>query len=371
MPTLLYEKVVEDITRQMTNRLITPGQRIPTEKELCRQYQVSSITVKRAMKELSRKGLVIRRPKLGTFAADGAQLSSGSRGRTSQKLSTLVFIGSFLNDELISATVHGLSVAGAEYDAHLIVKSSLNDPVKEKELLHQLPDMDIDGAVIVPVQGATNTEQYFSLKLQHRFPFVLIDRYFEGLEVPHVTTDDIDVGYQLTRHLYDQGHRRIAFIGEDISTTSCRQRYEGYTHALHDQHIAFDAGLVSLVLPYLIPEGENRNLEPELQGYRRLLAQPNRPTAVVAMNNYFAYNLIEVADELGLKIPDDLSVIGVGGSQTAHRCKPVLTYLRQDFEKIGMDAYESLKAYVENNTVRHGIVPATLVPGHSVRRNTQ
>jgi|WetSurMetagenome_2_1015567.scaffolds.fasta_scaffold279657_1 GntR family transcriptional regulator, arabinose operon transcriptional repressor len=371
MPTLLYEKVVADLTQKMSERLIIPGQRIPPEKELCREYQVSSITVKRAMKELSKKGLVVRRPKLGTFAAEGAHFSAGGRGRASQKLSTLVFIGSFLNDELISATIHGLSVAGAEYGAHLIVKSSLNDPVKEKELLHQLPDMNIDGAVIVPVHGAANTEQYFSLKLQHRFPFVLIDRYFEGLEVPHVTTDDVDVGYQLTRHLYDQGHRRIAFIGEDLSTTSCRQRYEGYTHALHDHHIAFDPGLVSLVLPYLIPEGENRNLEPELQGYRRLLAQPNHPTAVVAMNNYFAYNLIQVADELGLKIPEDLSVIGVGGSQTAHRCKPVLTYLRQDFEKIGMEAYESLKTYVENNGIRNSVVSATLVPGHSVRRGAK
>jgi len=365
----LYEVVLRDLTEKIRSRHFSTGQKIPPEKDLCSLYNVSNITIKRAMKELTRQGLVIRRPKIGTVVADAQPAASIRRNRN--KLRSLVFIAPFMNDELISQVVHGLSLKSMEHGAHTIVQSSLNDPAKEEKLLAALPEMEVDGAVIVPIDGKVNIEQFFALKLQHQFPFVLADRFFDGLDVPHVITDDIDAGCRLTNYLFDQGHRRIGFVGENFTTSSAQQRYEGYVRSLIDHQQAPDMSLVSVVFPYTTPEGQERNLQPELEGYRRLLTQPDRPTAVVAVNNYFAYNLIQVAGELGLRVPDDLSVIGVGGSRTAHRCNPALTYLQQDFEKIGTEAYEALRVYVENNTVRNSVVPAALVPGHSVRSNSK
>jgi len=179
----------------------------------------------------------------------------------------------------------------------------------------------------------------------------------------------VDVGYRLTSFLYDQGHRRIAFVGEDFSVSPARQRYEGYARALHEHQINIDSSLVSVVIPYTVPEGQNRDLAMELEGYRRLLTQRDRPTAVVAVNNYYAYNLIEVARELSLRVPEDVSVVGVGGFQTAGRCRPTLTFMRQDFEGIGREAFHLLRQLLENDgPPEHKAIPAVLEEGQSVRR---
>ncbi len=363
----LYEVVLQDLAGKIRNNLLSAGERIPNEDELCRQYKVSRITVKRAMKELSSQGLVVRRRKIGTFVAGR---HTGSRVRpVSRRLRTLVFIASFLNDELISDVVHGLSLASMDHGAHLVVQSSLNDPEKERRLIESLPEMAVDGAVIIPIAGKANVEQFFALKLRHEVPFVLADRYFDGLEAPRAITDDVDVGYRLTSFLYDQGHRRIAFVGEDFSVSPARQRYEGYARALHEHQINIDSSLVSVVIPYTVPEGQNRDLAMELEGYRRLLTQRDRPTAVVAVNNYYAYNLIEVARELSLRVPEDVSVVGVGGFQTAGRCRPTLTFMRQDFEGIGREAFHLLRQLLENDgPPEHKAIPAVLEEGQSVRR---
>lgn len=365
MKTLLYEKLVTDLTDKIKTNRLAAGQRIPSEKELCGLYRVSSITVKRAMRELSQKGLVIRRPKLGTFVASEGGEATAERV-VPKKIRSLVFVASFLNDELISNVVHGLSLEGAEHGAHLIVKSSLNDEAKEEEIIRSLPDMDIDGAVILPIGSQRNAETYFSLKLRYRIPFVFVDRYYEGLDVPHVVTDDVDAGYKLTTWLYDRGHRRVAFIGEALSMTPARLRHEGYVRALYDRGLRPDGALLSLVLPYLTPEGQERDLEPERDGYRRLLTLADRPTAVVAINNYYAYNFIQVAQEMGLRVPEDISVVGVGGKYTAHRCRPQLTFMRQDFERMGHEAFRVLQTYVANDgKAEHSVIPAILEPGQS------
>lgn len=365
MSSTLYEKVIADLSYKINHQILIPGQRIPSEKELCAQYDVSEITIKRAMKELSHRGLVVRRPKLGTFAADMARMMGPVRNI--QKLRSLVFIAPFLNDELESNVLHGLSLASSESNVRVQVETSLNNPAKEAEMLESLATIGVDGAILLPVEGKTNIEKYFALKLKHSFPFVLVDLYFDGLEVPHVVTDDLDAGYRMTKLLIEKGHQRIGFIGEDFSVVSVRQRYQGYAQALRDHQIPANPYYVRLITPYLDIEGQERNLAPEIEGYRQMLSMSERPTAVVAANNYHAKTFIDVAGEMGFRVPQDISVVGMGGWQTAARVHPQLTFMRQDFEQMGREALMALQQLVENrSTIHHAIIPAVLENGESV-----
>jgi DNA-binding LacI/PurR family transcriptional regulator len=365
MSSTLYEKVIADLSYKISNRILSPGQRIPSEKELCDQYEVSGITIKRAMKELSHRGLVVRRPKLGTFAANVA----GAMGpqTDSKKMHSLVFIAPFMNDELESNVLHGLSLAASEENVRVQVETSLNNPAKEAEMLESLPQSGADGAVLMPIEGKTNIEKYFALKLKHSFPFVLVDLYFDGLEVPHVVTDDLDAGYRLTQILIEKGHRRIGFIGEDFSVVSVRQRYLGYAQAMRDHQIPANPYYVRLITPYVDIEGQERNFQPEIEGYRQMLSMMERPTAVVAANNYHAKTFIEVATEMKLRVPQDISVVGMGGWQTAARVHPPLTYMRQNFEQMGQEALVALQQLIENKSeIHHAIISAVLEEGQSV-----
>jgi len=364
MPKPLYEQVAEDLREKLSRRVIAPGQRIASEQELCREYQVSSITVKRAMRELSSRGLVVRRPRLGTFAAQTGSGEPVSRG--ARKLKSLVFIGRLLNDELESDVVHGLSQAAGEACVRVVVTSSLNDPAREAELLGELAEMGADGAVILPLGGTANVEEYFRLKLEGRLPFVFLDLYYEGLEAPHVTSDNVAAGYALTSMLCKRGHRRIAFVGEDFSVISVRQRYEGYARALYERGIGANPALVQLVSHYTEREGEPRNLEPERHAYRQLLTAAYRPTAVVGASNGHARTVIEVAHEVGLDVPRDVAVVGMGGLRSAGGCQPRLTFMRQDFEAMGKGAFAALKRLVEEGVVEHREAASVLMEGETV-----
>jgi DNA-binding LacI/PurR family transcriptional regulator len=248
-----------------------------------------------------------------------------------------------------------------------MVHSSLNDPAKEAELLKALPEMNVDGAVILPIVSKVNIEEFFALKIRHGLPFVVVDQCFDGLNVPYVVTDDVDAGYRLTRMLCDRGHEQIAFVGEGFSVYSPRQRYEGYVNALQERGIHPNPAWIRLIEPYTAPEGTQRDLGPELEGYRQLLTLEDRPTAVVCVNNYHAKHVIDVAGELGLSVPGDLSVAGIGGKTSADLCRPPLTFMRQDPETMGREAFRLLRQQVENpERIEHAAVPAGLWEGESV-----
>ncbi|MFJ2580884.1 LacI family DNA-binding transcriptional regulator [Kitasatospora aureofaciens] len=156
---------------------------------------------------------------------------------------------------------------------------------------------------------------------RREIPFVVMDPAGDpGQEVPAVGTTNWDGGLAATRHLLDLGHRRIGLIAGPARTMCSRARADGYRAALDIAGIPYD--------PRLVREGDFHHEAGHRLG-RELLAMPDRPTAVFAGNDLQALGLYEAARELGLRVPEDLSVVGFDDLPLARWVGPPLTTVRQ------------------------------------------
>ena len=184
------------------------------------------------------------------------------------------------------------------------------------------------------------------------FPIVMIDDQAEPTNIPWVGAGNRMGSYAATRYLLRLGHRRIAYIqGPSKFLVSC-ERYEGYNEALLEAGISPD--------PTLVMEGDFMPL-----GGRscasKLLAMEERPTAIFAANDLMAYGVLEAAEEYGLQVPEDLSLIGFDDIPLSAHTRPALTTIRQPFYSIGQRAIELLLSLLESpRQVNHGWYPGSV-----------
>lgn len=189
-------------------------------------------------------------------------------------------------------------------------------------------------------------------------PVVLLDSFHPALS--RVTIDDVGGGYKATKHLIDLGHRRIAFVGGQLTTpfrfTSDAERYEGYQKALKEAKIP-------LLPDYVITDAHERD-----SGYsttKALFTLPSPPTAIFATNDIVALGVMEAVTESGRKVPDDVSVIGHDDNLLANYYQ--LTTISQDFYQSGvMAATLLLKTLSEETAEKQAVV----LSGDLILRNS-
>ncbi|MCC7372646.1 MAG: LacI family DNA-binding transcriptional regulator [Chloroflexi bacterium] len=181
---------------------------------------------------------------------------------------------------------------------------------------------EVDGFVVV--SGGDMTDERISLLERTGLPTVLVDNYIIGHDVHAVVADNYGAGYVATRHLLDLGHRRIGMIAGSRAYRKFVHRQSGYADALAEAGIGPD---LSLMPPAHLSEGragEPRAGEIEMAGF---LALPpdRRPTALVAANDRLAARALLVAHRAGVRVPSELSVVGIGDVDEATSTIPPLT----------------------------------------------
>jgi LacI family transcriptional regulator len=168
---------------------------------------------------------------------------------------------------------------------------------------------------------------------QIEFPFVLVD--YQGVEesVAAVGATNWQGAYNATEYLIGLGHRRIGFITGNMEMAAARQRLEGYRSALRTHHLPADPALVQNG-EFHIPEAYAAALA--------LLALPDPPTAIFASNDHMALAAIDALRERGLRVPEDMSVVGFDGIPQAAQVHPPLTTVSQPLVKMGRVATQML-----------------------------
>jgi LacI family transcriptional regulator len=144
--------------------------------------------------------------------------------------------------------------------------------------------------------------------------------------VPTLSAANFTGAYEATSHLVELGHRRIAFVGNSTQFDYARERFAGYRSALEAAHLVME--------PELVFQGEPE-FTPGLVAGRDIAAMHNRPTAVFCVSDPVAFGVIEGAREAGLRVPEDLSVVGFDDIEPANWSSPQLTTVRQPIYEMG------------------------------------
>jgi LacI family transcriptional regulator len=207
-----------------------------------------------------------------------------------------------------------------------------NQPVEMPALLNNLP---LDGLLLV---GAYVNPVFGAHLLQRRIPTVLVDGYSENQDFDSVLSDNFRAAYHAIEYLLDKGHRHIGLVGsDDLSFPSLRERRNGYLRALKERDIP-DSYIASF----------NINQTHGFKETTDLLRQNPHITALFCVNDDIASSSLRAAQSLGLKVPDDLSIIGYDDTYLAANTHPALTTLHVDTLSMGRAAVRLLSMRIEN-----------------------
>lgn len=249
----------------------------------------------------------------------------------------------------------GVSAAIGPTGYELLAFSSSNrgDTVGwERRSLVRLGGSLIDGAIIV-----TPTV----VDASSGIPVVAVDPHTGHSEVPTVDADNEAGAVLATHHLLGLGHRRIALVGGRTDLQSAALRESGFRSAMCAAGVAVDERLVRI--------GDYRAETAEGPA-RELLTMVDRPTAIFAANDLSAIRVMEVARQLGLRVPEDLSVIGFDNVPESALAEPPLTTINQPLQEIGATALAILVDLLAGRTpeATHVRLPTSMVERASTRR---
>ena len=316
-----YVRIRDAIIKRVEDGDLKPGEQIPSLREMCQEYGVSSITARRALLDLINDGIVERRGGLGAFVT----------GTLRRARIAVVIIGyseaSWRRDSgPFGQLVGGIASAAWEEEASLSVVP-INDTLRAKASLERLlRDQPIDG-VLFRIAGDVD---WSILDVPRSFGVeaVLIKRLAPGDETPSVVPDAMFAGRIAVERLVRSGHRRIALIATTVSPDTYRDHRAGFEQAMRE------AGL-PLVPDLMLSLGGRGTREDGVAMATRLLALKERPTAIVTNSDFLAAGVYEAMGAAGLSIPDDVSIVSFDDVEFAAHLAPPLTTVRLSYFDLG------------------------------------
>jgi DNA-binding LacI/PurR family transcriptional regulator len=327
----LYQQLRQQLFSRIRRGEFGPGDMLPSENQLCEEYGVSVTTARRALLELVKEGVVRRRMGVGTMVAPRVrQLSLGFvsidslggawRGISAGMVELIGGIGELAWRRNASFSMSGVDEDGVEECLRSVAEARAVDGV----LLRTADDIRPEHVDILDAAG---------------IPCVVIKRELSGRPLNCVVSDDLLGGRQATAHLVERGHRRIGFICAKPLLTLTQQRLRGYREALAEAGAAYDADLVRMEPSFDEQAGR--------RAVRDLLERPDRPTAIFVASDRMAIGGYGAVSELGLRIPDDVAVVGYDDIGPSAMLQPPLTTVRTSYHDFGRLAAQLLLDLIE------------------------
>ncbi|GAB2647473.1 LacI family DNA-binding transcriptional regulator [Kribbella swartbergensis] len=336
----------------------TMSQRKVSIKDVAAHAGVSVTTVSHVLNEVPGKRITeATRARVKQAAEElGYAPNNVARNLRLQRSQMLALI----SDEIATTPYAGRMILGAQEAASkagwllMLVNTGLDSEFEAAEI-QALRQRQVDGFLYATMYH----REVVLPEAIGGIPTVLLDARSNDASVPSVVPDEVGGGRTATEELIRHGHSRIGFLNNVDDIPATRGRLEGYRAALHDAGLAFDQRLVV---------EERSDTEGGLQAARRLLSATDRPTALFCFNDRMAMGAYHAAAELGLRIPEDLSVVGFDNQELiAEGVRPGLTTVALPHYEMGAWAVETLIAQIEGQArTDHAVLRCPLVPRNSV-----
>ncbi|MFC5908848.1 LacI family DNA-binding transcriptional regulator [Streptacidiphilus monticola] len=241
--------------------------------------------------------------------------------------------------------------AARRHGCTVLMDDTGGDPAAELRIASGLGDPMIDGVILSPL----GLDQAELVARERPIPLVLLGEADMGPVADRVHIDNVTAARDATRHLVEQGYRRIAAIGwQDPSPrATAQQRLQGYLEALAEARVQPDPVLFPPVRSYFRPDGA--------AAMRRLLKLPERPDAVFCFNDLLALGAMRAVHEAGLRVPQDIALVGFDDVEEAEYAIPSLTTIAPDKAKIAELAVSLLLERIANGESGAG---QRLTPGY-------
>ena len=324
-----YQQILNELRRSIATGEAKPGERLPSETDLGERYNVSRLTVQRALKELQIVGLVDRRAGSGTYVLPRKESAGHLFG---------LLIPGLGETEIFEPMCQGMARAGRDGGHALLWGHNTHGPDEDKELLaYQLCDdyigRRVSGVFFAPLERLPNKDQV-NVAIAERLnnagiAVVLLDRgiyaWPNRSRFDLVGIDNRRAGYRMAQHLLNAGAVCPVFLAHPNSAPTVDERYAGFADAL------LAAGMKPTAMVQC--EATDRDAVKKIMEHCT-------PDAFVCANDVTAANLMQTLDSLGFEVPDDVRITGIDHVRYSSFLRVPLTSLRQPCQELGETAVQ-------------------------------
>ncbi len=365
--TPLYAMIKDYIKKQIANGTFSANDRLPPEVELMKTFNVSRITITKALTEMADEGMVYRIPGRGTYVSGSSGSSPAdtidaneSRVKDPAEDKTVIaesrpegsgligFTIPTLEDYFSTNILNGIKKSLDERGYSLLIQITF-DRSKEEQAIRNFIKFGVDGMIIFPVDQETYNEEILALKVNH-FPFVLVDRYLPGIDTSYVISNNVLGGKLAVSHLYELGHRDISICTSTmLPTSSTGDRITGYLNELAERGIKENSELIIKDIDVSKFESSPNNvskdhlLSTENNGNNLRLIdvlKHGKATAFIVTDGKTAVYISRVCEHLGLRIPEDISLICFDDPLYTPFNSSFFTHIKQSERLMGYKAGE-------------------------------
>lgn len=333
-----YVLVEDHIRRQIKENKIID--KLPGERALASEFGFSYMTIRKAVDNLVNEGLLYKIPTKGTYVAD----------RKARKVKTRT-IGYFLDSRIaggLSSPYYSMMFNAIEKQASshgysLVYFTDSSESSLEKVLQR------MDGVIASCFLRIENLVQ----EIKSAVPVVAIDNSVADKTIPSVIIDNFNAEVETVDYLCSLGHRRIAFMTGLEDSDVGKNRYEGYKSGLIKQGVTLD--------PALVFRG-NYTFGSGVSGVEYFFSLEPRPTAIICANDSMALGALNKLYQMGLEVPDDISIVGFDDIEIARQITPPLTTVSVPVDDIAGCAFDMLKKLIDGKPLdnRHVALQAHL-----------
>ena len=234
----------------------------------------------------------------------------------------------------------------------LLIAQTQNKPEREDACLRRLLARRVDGLLITPVYRFEAEARIYHEIAVRKIPTVLLGPPAPFCKnFPSIETQELEASYRATKHLLELGHQKIAYLTGPPAAPWAHERFEGYRRALRDAGLQPDDKFV-FQAGSTIEDGANATLQ--------MVNESCQPTAVQAVSDLVAIGCAETLLQQGLKIPEDISLVGFGNILAAEYFRVPLTTVRQPKHRLGVAAVEALIKLIRKEPIELKPLPAEL-----------
>jgi len=312
-----------------------------TIEHIAQLAKVSKATVSRVLNNSPKVTEKTREKVMKVIKESGYYPSAMARRLTTNKAETIGLIipspqdktfGNPFYTEILRGFTHQAKIEG--YDLLLFINEH---KFNYSRLFY---DRRVDGLLLI---GVKRNDKGITQLSKNKFPYILTGKV-DYKDANYVDANNKGGAYQAVSHLTNLGHKRIAYIGGSFEFVFNQERFEGYLSALRDHNLEYGKELTM------------ESISTQESGYeamRKILKSSSIPTAVFAANDLDAIGAMKAIKEKGLKIPEDISLVGFDDIQLASYIEPSLTTVRQPIFKMGTTAISLLVQLIEGKEKKH------------------
>lgn len=251
-----------------------------------------------------------------------------------------------IGNAVIAEMLDGIDQYCSSKGYYSVIMQSKESFEQELQCLHFLKNLGVDGILISLATETINLDYLKELK-SSGIPIVLFDRLSQDIETNKVGADNFDGGYQATKHLIENGYDRIAHITIRSPFSITTDRLKGYTQALSDYNVEYRSDFIKFC-QYDNEEELDRVVS---EAIGELMSLTNPPNAIFTATDLISTRSVGLIQKMGLRIPEDVALIGFTNTKMAELLAPPLSSVYQPAFEIGKRAAEILVKQVESKTI--------------------